>query len=337
MGSGIPLGHSAAYEFLVNSFSQGKASHAYLFLGPKGVGKTALTEQALKYLWCQATTNKPCGDCSTCRQVSSRSYPDLCWITRLEGKQDISIDQVRELKAFTNLASLAAGFRAVVIEAAENLTTEASNALLKVLEEPLGKTVFFLTASEAKQLLPTVRSRCFIMHLGLVPTDEIKRFLVQTYKKSATRASELAHLVGGRPGVAVALAGDDEELERRHSLAERYLELWHQPSWPAWQAWFNQELTSSDDSRGRTLIEAQKWLAIWLEIGRDLILVKLKLSSFVRYQTLLDKLELAVKHVTLSELLKAVRLIMQARHKLASNANIRLTLEWLTLTLSAKA
>ncbi|MBI5466282.1 MAG: DNA polymerase III subunit delta' [Candidatus Kerfeldbacteria bacterium] len=336
MTSDALIGHQAAYRLLADLFDRGTPSHAYLLAGPRSVGKTTVVRQLLKYLLCLKSKSKehPGDACQACRQIEAGTHPDVWWLKRAEGKQDITIDQIRQLKGFTNLGSLAGGLRVVVMEAAEDLNPEAANALLKVLEEPLGRTVFFLISHQPSRLLPTVRSRCFVIHFGFTPLDIIKEALVSRYKLPPAQATDLARLASGRPGVALALACSPELGQEMLTQAKGFLSLLGHNPWVAMQQLIASTLKQSDAAHNKEVEKVNDYLKVWLEVLRDIVLLKLDLPGLVRYQALEPDMNKLSSGFSLLKLLDLSQQLEQARRKLEANANIRLTLECLTINFS---
>lgn len=177
---------------------------AYLFLGPRGVGKGLVARWMASRLLCQGA-EPPCGDCTACRKVASGNHPDLMILDRVEGKGSIGIDDVREGIAEVQLRPYEAGYRFWILSEAERLTDEAQSALLKTLEEPPPHLVLILVAGGENALLPTVTSRCRILRFGPVEPEEIVGLLVER-GVSAERAAVAARIAEGAPGGALELA-----------------------------------------------------------------------------------------------------------------------------------
>jgi len=263
--------------------------------------------------------------------VASHAHPDLVWLKPAEDKTLVSIDQVREVVSFTQLMAMGGGSRAVVIENVAELTPEAANALLKVLEEPPSSVVFFLLDHQDSSLLATLRSRCTLLMLALVPTLEIQKAL-EVNGADVTLASELARQAAGRPGLALSLLATEGELERKYEVAAQFVALLKPGSWAALQRWFDSELAVRRGATGANL-ELPSVLGIWLEVARDVLLLRLGLTSAIRYQKLQPELQLLAEQQTLTGALARCRTVGQALSKLAHNANARLTFEWLAVTL----
>ena len=148
----------------------GRLPHALLFSGPHGVGKPSLAEALIARTLCQAPGEVACGRCHACQMLASGYHPDLMRVSPDEGKRQIRIDAIREINGFVSQTAQQGGYRVIIISPAEAMNVAASNALLKSLEEPGGRTLFLLLSDIPSHLLPTIRSRC--QHWSLTAPDE---------------------------------------------------------------------------------------------------------------------------------------------------------------------
>ncbi len=152
------VGQEHVKEVLASAVQQGRTSHAYLFSGPRGVGKTTMARLLAMAVNCEAEPElRPCGECESCRMVQSGSHPD---VMELDAASNNSVEDVRDLRERVGLASLRGGKRVWILDEAHMLTKSAANALLKTLEEPPPGLVFILATTEPERLPPTILSRC---------------------------------------------------------------------------------------------------------------------------------------------------------------------------------
>ena len=207
--------------------------HALLIHGPRGVGKLALAERIARLLLCEHADpgKRPCGSCSACRWLEAGNHPDL---RRLEPEiltkepppelQEeaprektrkpsvvIKIEQVRELADFLYVGSHRGRLRVALVHPAEDMNENASNALLKGLEEPPAGAVFLLVSHRAARLLPTIRSRCVALPVPVPAHDAALAWLAGQGIKDAGRWLAYA---GGAPLRALEYAADAPALER---------------------------------------------------------------------------------------------------------------------------
>ena len=203
---------SAPYPWLKPSWqrllaTRERPAQALLLAGPRGIGKGALAQAWAYALLCESpqSDGAACGSCAACHWLETGAHPDFRLLTLQEktGKEGetklataIEVDQAREVVDYVQLSTYRAGFRVVLVNPANSLNLAAANALLKVLEEPPLNTVFVLVSDQPRQLLPTIRSRCTRLDLGLPSAVEATRWLAG--QKVDDPATVLA-LAGGAP------------------------------------------------------------------------------------------------------------------------------------------
>ncbi len=203
----------AVFRNLIKDFATGGAVHAYLFTGPRGVGKSTLAMQCAMALLCKGES-KPCFTCPTCIRFLDGTHPDVKMIT---GDKSIGVDLIREAVRLTGEHSYEGGHRVILITRAEKMTAQAQNCLLKTLEEPPENTVFLLTAEEASSLLPTVVSRCRVKPIPLWTQEEMEPVLLR-YGVPKEKIEDLCLFGGGSIGAALALYKDPKYVELRNKL-----------------------------------------------------------------------------------------------------------------------
>ncbi len=210
------LGHERVLTQLVRALDAGTLHHAYLFEGPKGIGKgTAARFLALRAN-CTASGERPCRQCTTCRQILAGTHPDVMVLEPAADRASatIAVGDVREVVRRTSYRRYGSARRFVFVDPAEAMQPAAANALLKTLEEPPDGTGFILICTNASALLPTILSRCQRIRFGAVPIDALTSWLeARGHGADSARASRLSQ---GCPGRALALL--DGDLEVRDAL-----------------------------------------------------------------------------------------------------------------------
>ncbi len=149
------IGQEHVVKTLTTAISSGRLSHAYLFTGPRGVGKTTVARLLARALNCMSTGDRPCNQCELCRAAINSSLD----IIEIDAASNRSIDAVRELREKVGLAPAVGSYKVYIIDEVHMLTTEAFNALLKTLEEPPAHAVFVLATTEAHKVPETIISR----------------------------------------------------------------------------------------------------------------------------------------------------------------------------------
>ncbi len=165
-------GQEAITRILTNAVSQGKISHAYIFSGPRGVGKTSAARILAKALNCkEGPTASPCGRCDSCRGITEGSSVD---VIEIDGASNNSVDDIRDLRERVKYAPAGGKYKVYIIDEVHMLSTSAFNALLKTLEEPPPHVIFVLATTEMKKIPATVLSRCQHMPFRRIAAAVIK-------------------------------------------------------------------------------------------------------------------------------------------------------------------
>lgn len=182
------VGQDHVTSLLVAAIRRGVVGHAYLFSGPRGVGKTTSARLLAMAVNCGAAGEvRPCGDCEACRAVQEGSHPD---VIELDAASNNSVDDVRELREHVRLAPLLGGRRVWILDEAHMLSRSAANALLKTLEEPPPGLLFVLATTEPEKLPATVLSRCQHFRFRRLSDHEIRGKLARLVRESAREADD---------------------------------------------------------------------------------------------------------------------------------------------------
>jgi DNA polymerase III subunit delta' len=197
---------------LQSAWLQQRMPHALLIYGIAGVGKHVLADWIARAVLCDrnAETLAACGECTSCRLYQSSTHPDLRWLMPEEDKQQISVDQIREMCASLAMTSFRQGYKVAVVEPAQMMTTAAANSLLKTLEEPSPRTVLILIATRLNGLLPTIRSRCQQIAVP-VPSQRVAQSWLERsgLAQSTLVSTDVFELARGAPLKALEYAKSD--------------------------------------------------------------------------------------------------------------------------------
>ena len=165
------VGQQHVTRTLQNAIESGRVAHAYIFSGARGVGKTTTARILAKALNCvQGPTASPCNQCDSCREIAAGGSLD---VLEIDAASNRGIDQVRELRDMVRYAPVGGRYKVVILDEAHMLTDEASNALLKTLEEPPEKVVFVMATTQPEDLVDTIRSRSQHFHFRALSFAEI--------------------------------------------------------------------------------------------------------------------------------------------------------------------
>ena len=212
-----------AQETLAAFVNGGRFPHALLLEGPEGSGRRTFAREISAALFCRGE-HKPCGSCNQCRKVLEQNHPDVEYYGGDGSRRSFHIDTIRQLRQNAWLLPGEAPCRVCVLCGAENMTDQAQNALLKILEEPPEHTVFILTAENRAMLLPTILSRVQTIRLEPLTPAEILPVLRERCPDQPGEKLEWAAETADTIGQALALLAD-ESLQKHAQLAQRMLEL----------------------------------------------------------------------------------------------------------------
>jgi DNA polymerase III subunit delta' len=211
-------GHQRLIELFRRAIRRHRGAHAYLLIGPEGIGKRLFARTLAQCLFCPQVLDEDldaCGECPSCRQMRAGTHPDLLEVACPEGKRELPIgliagsDDRRGQEGLCYelaMKPMTAGRRIAIIDDAQTMNVEAANALLKTLEEPPAGSILFLLAPSVDAILPTIRSRCQpVMFPPLSDTDVAELLVELNWVSDAAIAAETAALCEGSLSTAQQL------------------------------------------------------------------------------------------------------------------------------------
>jgi len=222
------FGHGQAEADFLRAFSSERLHHAWLIMGPRGVGKATLAWRIARFLLATPgqeddglfgappppTSLDIDPDHPVSHRIQALAEPGMATITRsyiAKGRlrDQIVVDDIRVLNKFFGLSSAEGGRRVVIVDSADEMNVNAANALLKMLEEPPARTTLLLISHQPSRLLPTIRSRCRTLRLGPLAAEDMQAALEQAGADLPADSTHLAALAAGSVGAAMRLLSLD--------------------------------------------------------------------------------------------------------------------------------
>ena len=184
------VGQEHVTRTLRNAVQQNRLAHAYLFVGPRGIGKTSTARILAKTLNCiHGPTVTPCGVCDSCKEIAGGNSLD---VLEIDGASNNGVEQVRELRDNVRYAPAKGRYKIYIIDEVHMLTSQAFNALLKTLEEPPAHVKFIFATTEPQKVLPTILSRCQRFDLHRIPANLIAKHLQYIAKNEQVKLEPAA-------------------------------------------------------------------------------------------------------------------------------------------------
>src|SRR5689334_9166572 len=331
------LGHDWAVEMLHQHAARGEFRHAYLFAGPPGLGRRTLALRFAQALNCPTTNAAgiPCGECRNCKQIEAMQYTDLSIIEPTikdpnnprelipAPNGEIRIQQIRELQKTINLKPYQSRHRILIFLRFDQASVEASNALLKTLEEAPSYAILILTAENPEQLLPTIISRCEVLRLRPLKIEEVQNALKKRGLETS-QAKLIAHISGGRFGYALRLIDNEALLEKRE---ERLNDLQSLISASRVEKFAYADKLSKDKESMRQAV------LIWLSYWRDVMLRSAQAETPLVNVDRNVEIEDLAGRLDLSTARRAASALEDVLEKMERNVNSRLLAEVLLLDL----
>lgn len=295
------------YQQLQKSFEHGRLAHAYLFEGDTGTGKKEFGLWMAKHVFCtNLIDSTPCNQCNNCLRINDNEHPDVLRIA--PDGQTIKVDQIRALKAEFSKSGVETAQKVFLIEQADKMSIGAANSLLKFLEEPEGKILAILETTSLAKILPTIQSRCQVLHFQPLVKEKLIHTLTETgiSKNSAALLAELTNSFDK----AVELSKDEWFNEAREIM----------------QQWFDYLI--KDDLQAFVYVQ-KKMVKVFKEKEQQALSFDL-LLAFYRKQ-LTDSVSKEQLKRVIEQQAQRIELILKARQKWEANVSWQSVCEQLVI------
>ena len=319
------VGHEQIKEHMQAAIRDKKPFHAYLFQGEEGVGKEALARTFAAGLQCQSeSTDKPCKECVSCRQMESGNQPDVIWVTR--EKASLGVDEIREQLCNTmDIKPFSSPYKIYLVPEAEKMTEAAQNALLKTIEEPPEYGIVILMTSNISALLPTIQSRCLTMEFRPLSTAVVESYVKEHCQVPDYQARASAAFAQGNLGKAMRYAKSEDFIERKDHIISllRHVE----------QMDLSEMLAVIKDL-GTRKDEVRDYIDLMVLWYRDVLLFKAtKDINQLLFQDEASYISREASHRSYEKIEEILQAFEKAKVRLRANVNFDITMELMLLAL----
>ena len=319
------VGHEQIKEHMQAAIRDKKPFHAYLFQGEEGVGKEALARTFAAGLQCQSeSTDKPCKECVSCRQIESGIQTDVIWVTR--EKASLGVDEIREQLCNTmDIKPFSSPYKIYLVPEAEKMTEAAQNALLKTIEEPPEYGIVILMTSNISALLPTIQSRCLTMEFRPLSTAVVESYVKEHCQVPDYQARASAAFAQGNLGKAMRYAKSEDFIERKDHIISllRHVE----------QMDLSEMLAVIKDL-GTRKDEVRDYIDLMVLWYRDVLLFKAtKDINQLLFQDEASYISREASHRSYEKIEEILQAFEKAKVRLRANVNFDITMELMLLAL----
>ncbi len=317
------VGQEQIKDHLQNALTGKKVSHAYIINGEKSSGKEFIANVFAMALQCESDTGRPCQECRSCKQALNGNQPDIIKVTH-EKPGTISVEDIRvQLNNDVAIKPYSSPYKVYIVNEAEKMTPQAQNALLKTLEEPPEYVVILLLAANVNSLLPTILSRCVVLHMKPVADELVKKYLMEQLQVPDYKAEVCVAFARGNVGKAKALASsEDFENVKNEALSLlkyiRDMELY--------------EMVAAIKKISDYKLDVNDYLDIMAIWYRDILLFKAtKDANHLVFREEIQTIRKTAGRSSYEGIEAVIKALDKAKSRLNANVNFELTMELLLL------
>jgi len=319
------IGQEQLKEHLQNAIAMNKVSHAYIINGERSSGKEFIAKVFAAALQCEKGETEPCGECHSCIQAKSGNQPDIIFVAH-DKPNTIGVEDIRtQINNDIGIKPYSSPRKVYIMNEGEKMTVQAQNALLKTLEEPPEYAVILILTANVDSLLPTILSRCVVLHMKPVPDHKVKKYLMEELEIPDYKANICVAFARGNIGKAKMLASS-EEFEKVKEEAVTLVK------------YINDMDISEVIKAIRKISEYQFDVTDYLDIlsvwYRDVLLFKAtKDANSLIFKNEIQYIRKVAHRSTYEGIETIVKALQQAKRRLEANVNFDLTMELLLLTI----
>ncbi|MDR4509356.1 MAG: DNA polymerase III subunit delta' [Candidatus Brocadiaceae bacterium] len=314
-------------DIFQNVIKNNRLAHAYIFAGPEGVGKSLFAKELAKSLFCRSSHWDACDKCNNCQRIITDNYPDLFFFFPEKNSRVIKIEQIRHLQGILNTTPLESRNKMVIIESADKMSEEASNCLLKTLEEPPAFALIVLVVTSLEFVRETIRSRCQIVRFAPLPETAVKDLLINNFQIEDKKAEQLANISNGSLKRALLLS-DAHAFERKIWLVKKLLQLKSNDNLIFSKELFDEWNIASLENLEEKRLQTKEILFSLLMYYRDLLVCKIENhETSLYYEGFRNELRAKSSVLTEDALFEILKIVKSSIGYLEQNANITLLIE----------
>jgi DNA polymerase-3 subunit delta' len=319
------IGQEQIKEHLQNALSTNKVSHAYIIEGERSSGKEFIARIFAMALQCEQGGIEPCGECHSCKQALSHNQPDIIFISH-EKPNTIGVEDIRDqINNDIGIKPYSSPRKVYIMNEGEKMTPQAQNALLKTLEEPPAYAVILILTTNVDALLPTILSRCVVLHMKPVQDTLVKQFLMEELGVPDYKANICVAFARGNIGKAKLLASS-EEFEKVKDEAITLVKYINDME--------INEIVKAIKKISEYKLDVNDYLDILTVWYRDALLYKAtKDINSIVFREELPQIRRVADRSTYEGIETIVNALQTAERRLEANVNFDLTMELLLLTI----